>query len=176
MDAQVLKAAFDDALLWGCGLGLVGIALAALALGLARFPARVRAAVQRYGLPAVLVFGGFVAVATVTGAVTHASKARESATLNDVSATLNAENKETPCLPSSASFVSSESNSTARTLSDEDFDRGLVLTRVGTNETLDFAAPADATVCADWRAFDAANDWVYLVFTNWAFSFGADKG
>ena len=175
MDAQVLKAAFDDALLWGCGLGLVGIALAALALGLARFPARVRAAVQRYGLPAVLVFGGFVAVATVTGAVTHASKARESATLNDVSATLNAENKETPCLPSSASFVSSESNSTARTLSDEDFDRGLVLTRVGTNETFDFSAPADATVCADWRAFGAAHDWVYLAFTNWAFSFGADR-
>ena len=175
MDAQVLKAAFDDALLWGCGLGLVGIALAALALGLARFPARVRMAVRRYGLPAVLVFGGFAAVATVTGAVTHASKARESATLNDVSATLNAENKETPCLPSSASFVSSESNSTARTLSDEDFDRGLVLTRVGTNETFDFSAPADATVCADWRAFGAAHDWVYLAFTNWAFSFGADR-
>ena len=132
-------------------------------------------AVRRYGLPAVLVFGGFAAVATVTGAVTHASKARESATLNDVSATLNAENKETPCLPSSASFVSSESNSTARTLSDEDFDRGLVLTRVGTNETFDFSAPADATVCADWRAFGAAHDWVYLAFPDWAFRFGSDE-
>ena len=175
MDAQVLKAAFDDALLWGCGLGLAGVALAALALGFARFPARVRAAVRRYGLPAVLVFGGFAAVATVTGAVTHASKARESATLNDVSATLNAENKETPCLPSSASFVSSESNSTARTLSDEDFDRGLVLTRVGTNETFDFSAPADATVCADWRAFGAASDWIYLSFSDWSFRLGADR-
>ena len=72
--------------------------------------------------------------------------------------------------------MSSESNSTARTLSDEDFDRGLVLTRVGTNEVFSFGPPDGATVCADGRAFGAAHDWVYLVFTNWAFSFGADKG
>ena len=65
MDCLLLKTAFDGALLWGCGLGLVGVALAALAHGLARVPARVRAAVRRYGLSAVLVLGGFASLATV---------------------------------------------------------------------------------------------------------------
>ena len=72
----------------------------------------------------------------------------------------------TPRLPSSNNSVFSDSNSTP----------GYLLTRVGTNEVFSFGPPDGATVCADGRAFDAANDWVYLVFTNWAFSFGADKG
>ena len=74
--------------------------------------------------------------------------------------------EETPRLPSSNNSVFSDSNSTP----------GYLLTRVGTNEVFSFGPPDGATVCADGRAFDAANDWVYLVFTNWAFSFGADKG
>ena len=61
------------------------------------------------------------------------------------------------------------SANTTRTLTADDFERGFVLTRVGTNEVFDFSAPASATVCADWRAFGAAKDWIYVAITNWAF-------
>ena len=36
-------------------------------------------------------------------------------------------------------------------------------------EAFDFAAPSNAVVCADWRAFGAATDWIYVALTNWAF-------
>ena len=60
----------------------------------------------------------------------------------------------------------------ARTLTAEDFGRGFVLTRVGMDEAFDFSAPSDAAVCGDWRAFGAAEDWIYLSFTNWALRIG----
>ena len=60
----------------------------------------------------------------------------------------------------------------ARTLTAEDFGRGFVLTGIGTGETFCFDAPADAAVCGDWRAFGAAEDWIYLSFTNWALRIG----
>ena len=76
MDASALKEAFDFAVLWGCGLGLGGVALAALAFGLSRCPARVRAAVRRLGWPTVFVLGCFMAFATLEGSVTRACKER----------------------------------------------------------------------------------------------------
>ena len=76
MDASALKEAFDSAVLWGCCLGLGGVALAALAFGLSRCPARVRAAVRRLGWPTVFVLGGFMAFATLEGSVTRACKER----------------------------------------------------------------------------------------------------
>ena len=60
----------------------------------------------------------------------------------------------------------------ARTLTAEDFGRGFVLTGIGTGETFCFDAHADADVCGDWRAFGAAEDWIYLAFTNWALRIG----
>ena len=47
-------------------------------------------------------------------------------------------------------------------LSQDDFERGFVLTRIGTNEVFDFSAPSNAVVCADWLQFGATEDWVYL--------------
>ena len=44
----------------------------------------------------------------------------------------------------------------------EDFERGFVLVRSGTNENFSFDAPSNAVPCADWLAFGAAEDWVYL--------------
>ena len=76
MDASALKEAFDSAVLWGCCLGLGGVALAALAFGLSRCPARVRAAVRRLGWPTVFVLGCFMALATLEGSVTRACKER----------------------------------------------------------------------------------------------------
>ena len=67
-------------------------------------------------------------------------------------------------------FVSITSTNTTRTLTGEDFRRGFVMTRVGTDEEFDFAPPQDATIVSDWQAFGAATDWIYLALTNWAFS------
>ncbi len=76
------RGAFDTVVLWCCGLGLGGVVLAALARGLSRCPARVRAAAKRLGEPTVFVLGGFMAFATLEGSVTRAYKMRVSATLN----------------------------------------------------------------------------------------------
>lgn len=72
-------------------------------------------------------------------------------------------------------FTPITSTNTTRTLDGNDFRRGFVLTRVGTGEAFTFAAPAGATVCADWRAFGAATDWIYLAFEDWAFRLGTNE-
>ena len=64
------------------------------------------------------------------------------------------------------------STNTTRTLAAEDFVRGFVMTRVGTNEKVDFSAPSNAVVCADWHSFGAAEDWIYVAMTNWMFKVG----
>ena len=61
------------------------------------------------------------------------------------------------------------STNTLRTITADDFRRGFVMSRVGTDEAFDFSAPSNAVVCADWRAFGAATDWIYVALTNWAF-------
>ena len=73
-----------------------------------------------------------------------------------------------------ADFTPITSTNTTRTLDGDDFRRGFVLTRVGTGEAFAFDAPAGAEVCADWRAFGAASDWVYVAMTNWSFRIGLD--
>ena len=71
-------------------------------------------------------------------------------------------------------FTPITSTNTTRTLDGDDFRRGFVLTRVGTDEAFTFVAPAGANVCADWRAFGAASDWIYLAFEDWAFRLGTN--
>ena len=71
-------------------------------------------------------------------------------------------------------FTPVTSTNTTRTLDGDDFRRGFVLTRVGTDEAFTFAPPAGANVCADWRAFGAASDWIYLAFEDWAFRLGTN--
>ena len=66
-------------------------------------------------------------------------------------------------------FTPITSANTTRTITGDDFRRGFVMSRVGTDEAFDFSAPAGATVCSDWRAFGAATDWIYVALTNWAF-------
>ena len=51
---------------------------------------------------------------------------------------------------------------TTTTLTNIDFERGFVLTHIGTNEVFDFSAPTNAVVCDDWLHFGAAEDWVYV--------------
>ena len=104
----LLKEAFDAAVLWGCGLGLGGVAFAALALGLSRCPARVRAAARRLGGPTVFVLGGFMAFATLEGSVTRAYKERCAESAGGVSATPNVCAEETQSLSEGRSQSDSE--------------------------------------------------------------------
>ena len=69
---------------------------------------------------------------------------------------------------------SSEQLDIPSSFTNEDFERGFVLTRVATDEVFDFSAPANAVVCEDWRAFGAATDWMYIAMTNWAFNVGTN--
>ncbi len=76
--------------------------------------------------------------------------------------------------PNVGDFEAIMSTNTTRTLTAEDFERGFVMTRIGTDETFDFTAPPSATVYTDWRAFGAAEDWIYIAFTNWVFQIGTN--
>ncbi|MBR3777657.1 MAG: hypothetical protein IKL02_08700, partial [Kiritimatiellae bacterium] len=58
--------------------------------------------------------------------------------------------------------IQQENTFTRATLTQEDFARGFVLTRIGTNEVHVFTAPSGAGICEDWKTFGAAEDWVYL--------------
>lgn len=60
-------------------------------------------------------------------------------------------------------------------LTQDDFGRGFVCTRVGTGETFDFAPPEQASIVSDWLAFGAAEDWVYLAFEDWAMQLGTNE-
>ena len=79
-----------------------------------------------------------------------------------------------PVMDEWSDFTPITSTNTTRTLDGDDFRRGFVLTRVGTDEAFTFAPPAGANVCADWRAFGAASDWIYLAFEDWAFRLGTN--
>ena len=66
-------------------------------------------------------------------------------------------------------FTLINSTNTLRTITAEDFERGFVQTRIGTDEQFDFSPLANATIVSDWQAFGAATDWIYAAFTNWTF-------
>ena len=60
-------------------------------------------------------------------------------------------------------------------LTPEDFERGFVLTRIGTNEVHDFNAPEDALINPDWLAFGASRDWEYPSTDDWSFLLGTNE-
>ena len=66
-------------------------------------------------------------------------------------------------------FTPITSTNTLRMITADDFERGFVQTRIGTDEEFDFSPLANATILSDWRAFGAATDWIYAAFTNWTF-------
>ncbi|MGN0833896.1 MAG: RHS repeat domain-containing protein, partial [Kiritimatiellia bacterium] len=66
------------------------------------------------------------------------------------------------------------STNTTRTLTAADFERGFVMTRIGTDEAFDFTPSPNATLVNDWLAFGAAEDWIYLAMSNWVFQVGTN--
>ncbi len=81
----------------------------------------------------------------------------------------------TPVAGDWSDFTPITSTNTTRTLEGDDFRCGFVLARVGTGEAFTFATPDGANVCADWRAFGAAEDWMYVAFTNWTVQVGTNE-
>lgn len=160
----------------------------------ARIPACVLAKARRYGWLTVTVIGACMAFAAIEGAVTRAYKERyagalvrdgastnrhESARMEQVKET-HAEARRgwgsgTDSCDGEGAVATNPSAEESRTLTDDDFARGFALTRIGTNETFGFSPPEGAEVCADWRAFGAAEDWMYLAFADWAFRLGTDE-
>ena len=72
-------------------------------------------------------------------------------------------------------FEPISSTNTTRMLTAEDFERGFVMTLMGTDEEFDFSAPPGSTVCADWLAFGSATDWMYVALSNWVFQVGTNE-
>ena len=194
MDAQAIREMFGQTVLWVCGVGLCGLAAAMVGSCLCRIPACVLAKARRYGWLTVTVIGACMAFAAIEGAVTRAYKARyagalvwdgastnrhESARMEQVKET-HAEARRgwgsgTDSCDGEGAVATNPSAEESRTLTDDDFARGFALTRIGTNETFGFSPPEGAEVCADWRAFGAAEDWMYLAFADWAFRLGTDE-
>ena len=71
--------------------------------------------------------------------------------------------------------VAANSEEEETQFSSEDFSRGVVITRIGAGENFDFAPPAGAVIGQDWRAFGAAEDWIYLNFNDWAMALGTNE-
>jgi len=63
----------------------------------------------------------------------------------------------------------------SRTITNEEFERGFAMTRVGTQEVFDFSPPANAVVCYDWESFGAAEDWIYIDLNSWSFRHGTNE-
>ena len=74
-----------------------------------------------------------------------------------------------PVVDEWSDFTPITSTNTTRTLTGDDFRRGVIMTRIGTDEEFDFAPPSNATIVSDWRGHGAATDWIYVALTNWAF-------
>ena len=77
-------------------------------------------------------------------------------------------------LQNSIGNIQQDNTTTPTALTQNDFDRGFVLSRIGTNEVYDFSPPEGAVVCRDWLSFGSLSDWEYLSPDDWIFPFGTN--
>ena len=102
-------------------------------------------------------------------AQTQSGQISSSAQLGSLSSSVQSLNSNTA---SNGSNEQSQINIPAY-FTNEDFERGFVLTSIKTDENFDFSPPeTGAIICNDWRKFGAATDWMYVAMTNWAFKVG----
>ena len=167
MNIEVAKEVIDWFLMRACLFALAVLSGLFLFVVLSRVLARLKSAVKRYGWPIVTLFVVFSSWATYTAFPTAEEKngSQGSGISSQGSVVRGQESgidtNSTVCLNSSPSPKLTP-NPYPLSLIQEDFARGFVLTRIGTNEVHDFAAPSGAGICEDWNAFGAAEDWVYL--------------
>lgn len=167
MNIEVAKEMIDWFLIRACLFALVVLSGFFLFVVLSRVLIRLKAAAKRYGWPIVSLFIVFSSWATYTAFPTAEEKngspgsgVRGLESEVDTNSTVHLNSSLSPKLsPNSYPLTP---NPCPLSLTQEDFARGFVLTRIGTNEVHDFAAPSGAGICEDWKAFGAAEDWVYL--------------
>ena len=163
MDALEFKAAYEWFLLRACFAALAALILAAVCFKVYEHIGRLKAAVKRYGWPLVTLFIVCSAWAAYTAFPTAEEKNGGRGTGN-TNSTVHLNSSSSPNVaPNSYPLTPNSSPIThLSSLTQEDFARGFVLTRIGTNEVHDFNAPEGAIINPDWKAFGAAEDWVYL--------------
>ena len=162
----------DLFLIRACLFALVVLSGFFLFVVLSRVLIRLKAAAKRYGWPIVTLFIVFSSWATYTafptaeekngsqssGISSQGSVVRDLESEIDTNSTVHL-NSSPKLFPNSYPLTP---NYSPLSLTQEDFARGFVLTRIGTNEVHDFTSPLGASICEDWKAFGAAEDWVYL--------------
>lgn len=167
MNIEVAKEMIDWFLMRACLFALVVLSGFFLFVVLSRVLIRLKAAAKRYGWPIVSLFIVFSSWATYTAFPTAEEKngspgsgVRGLESEVDTNSTVHLNSSLSPKLsPNSYPLTP---NPCPLSLTQEDFARGFVLTRIGTNEVHDFTSPLGASICEDWKAFGAAEDWVYL--------------
>ena len=175
MDIIAIKEVLDWFLIRACLLALAALSGFFLFVVLSRVLIRLKVAARRYGWPIVSLFIIFSSWATYTafptaeekngspgaGISSQGSGVRGQESEIDTNSTVHLNS-----LPNSSTLTPNSSylspNPYPLSLTQEDFARGFVLTRIGTNEVHDFTSPSGASICEDWKSFGAAEDWVYL--------------
>ena len=171
MDISAIKEMIDWFLIRACLFALVVLSGFFLFVVLSRVLIRLKAAAKRYGWPIVSLFIVFSSWATYTafptaeekngslssGISSQGSVVRGLESEIDTNSTVHLNSSPSPKLSPNSSPITHLSS-----LTQEDFARGFVLTRIGTNELHNFTSPSGASICDDWKAFGAAEDWVYL--------------
>ena len=197
MDIVEFKAAYEWFLLRACFAALAALIATVVCFKVYEHIGRLKAAAKRYGWPLVTLFIVCSAWATYTAFPTAEEKNRsggvgsegveESNRVECVEGRGDVANVQILPMTNinsqlgngewgtgvSSQGVTLTTNSYPISLTQDDFARGFVLTRIGTNEVHDFNAPDGAIVNSDWLAFGAAEDWVYLRGTgNWEWETG----
>lgn len=167
MNIEVAKEVIDWFLMRACLFALAVLSGLFLFVVLSRALVRLKSAAKRYGWPIVTLFIVFSSWAAYTAFPTAEEKnGSQGSGISsqgsgiDINSTVHLNSSPSPKLtPNSYPLTP---NSSPLSLTQEDFARGFVLTRIGTNEVHDFTAPSGASICEDWNVFGAAEDWVYL--------------
>ena len=175
MNIEAAKEVLDWFLMRACLFALVVLSGFFLFAVLSRVLVRLKSAAKRYGWPIVTLFIVFSSWATYTAFPTAEEKNGNVANVgmlpitntnyqfgNGEQGTGNGKLENGTGNIGNTGNIQQENTFTRATLTQEDFARGFVLTRIGTNELHDFTSPLGASICDDWKAFGAAEDWVYL--------------
>ena len=168
-----MRELFERFLMWACFAGIGGIAVAAFVKATySSAAAKVKLATEnakRQDVVATIAVVLFVGGMFVYGSTKNNTQTNEPEPQTQM--LLGSRRMVRTIVPQETTHPS------VRALTDEDYEAGFALTRIGTNEIFNFEAPVDAEICEDWRAFGAHSDWQYVKLgTESAECRSADKG
>ncbi len=147
---------------------LVGVCAAAAIVGLAVLSAMAVAFMEIRRLPRR------IAVAFVIMSVAFTAESQKMRLLGSLFSHGDAEARRNRIVLQSPASLCAASRTAQQSLTDDDFERGFVMARVGTNEVFEFAAPENAAVVSDWKVSGVAADRAYLAVGDWALKVGTN--